>query len=153
MREIQVDKQLVFTHDVRLKKKKTTFAAASMLVRVLTDNGGPKPVGLIARVIEERDHDYVIQFLSVTEERDHGRVVYRYEDGTYEIDDDYVIEYFDDELEAGFIQAADEGWVKESSDSDYVPSDSDDEEDEEEDDDASEDEEYFEEEEDYADVD
>jgi hypothetical protein len=124
-----------------------------MLVRVLTDNGGPKPVGLIARVIEERDTDYVIQFLSVTEERDHGRAVYRYEDGTYEIDDDYVIEYFDDEADAGFRQTIDEGWVKESSDSDYVPSDE--EEEDEEDDECSEDcsdEEFYEEDvEDYND--
>jgi hypothetical protein len=125
-----------------------------MLVRVLTDNGGPKPVGLIAQVIEERETDYVIQFLSVTDERDHGRAVYRYEDGTYEIDDDYVIEYFDDEADAGFRPVADEGWVKESSDSDYVPSDEEEEEEEDEcSDDCSDEEFYEEEQEDYADED
>ena len=116
-----------------------------MIVRVLTDNGGPKPVGLIARVIEERDRDYVILFLSATDERDHGRTVYRYEDSTYTIDDDYVIEYFDDEFEAGFCETMDGGWVKESSDADYVPSDSEDDDEEDEDDDCSDEEEYMEE--------
>jgi len=126
---------------VRLKAKKTTSAAASMIVRVLTDNGGPKPVGLIARVVEERDHDYIILFLTATEDRDRGRTIYRYEESTYTIDDDYVIEYFDDEHEAGFKELSDGGWVKSSSDEDYVPSESDedDEEGETEDEECSED--------------
>lgn len=126
-----------------------------MIVRVLTDNGGPKPVGLIARVVEERDHDYIILFLSATEDRDRGRVVYRYEDSTYTIDDDYVIEYFDDEQEAGFKESSDGGWIKTSSDEDYVPSESEDEEDEEnetENDECSEDE-YIDDEEEYIDDD
>jgi hypothetical protein len=96
-----------------------------MIVRVLTDNGGPRPVGLIARVVEEREHDYIILFLSATEDRDRGRTVYRYEDSTYTIDDDYVIEYFDDENEAGFKETNDGDWIKASSDEDYVPSESD----------------------------
>jgi hypothetical protein len=133
---------------VRLKRKKTTFAVASMIVRVLTDNGGPKPVGLIARVIEERDREYVILFLSATEDHDHGRTVYRYEDSTYTIDDDYVIEYFDDEFEAGFCETNDGGWVKESSDADYFPSESDQDEE-----DFSDEEEYIEEEDDQEYID
>ena len=85
-------------------------------------------------------------------QRDHVRAVYRYEDGTYEIDDDYVIEYFDDEADAGFRQTSDEGWVKESSDSDYVPSDSDEEEEEDECSDDCSDEEFYDEDgEDYND--
>jgi len=118
-----------------------------MIVRVLTDNGGPKPVGLIARVIEERERDYEIVFLSATEDRDKGRVIYRYEDITYTIDDDYVIEYFDDENEAGFCEI-DDGWVKESSDVDYVPSDSDADENEDESEDVDDlsEEEFYEEE-------
>lgn len=122
-----------------------------MIVRVLTDNGGPRPTGLIAKVVEEREHDYVIQFLSVSDDRDHGRAVFRYEEPTYEIDDDYIIEYFDDEFEAGFCPTDDDGWVKESADSDYVPSDSDSGGEEEDEADGDENEEYFEDQEDETD--
>lgn len=119
-----------------------------MLVRVLTDVGGPKPVALIARVVEERDTEYVIQFLSLTEDRDHNRTVYKYEDETYDIDEDYIVEYYDDEYEAGFTNVADDGWVKESADSDYVPSsgeEDDDEEDGEDEEEDDENEEYYDE--------
>lgn len=120
-----------------------------MLVRVLTDNGGPKPVPLLARVVEERDDSYTIVYLSKAEEDEHNRTVYRYEDDHYEIDDDYVIEYLDDEAEAGFERYDDEGgWVKrrrdDTSDDDYEPSGA------EEDDEADDDEESLEDEnEDY----
>jgi len=126
-----------------------------MLVRVLTDTGDPKPSALLAKVIEERENDYVIQFLTRSDDIDHGRTVYRYEDETYVVDDDYIIEYLDDEGDAGFVQTtADIGfWVKKSSDADYEPgsddeNDSDEPYDEEEDD---ENEEYYEEENVYDD--
>jgi hypothetical protein len=124
-----------------------------MIVRVLTDNGGPRPVGLIARVVEERENDYIILFLTAAEDRDRGRTVYRYEDSTYTIDDDYVIEYFDDENEAGFKETNDGGWIKASSDEDYIPSESDVEGESEEDEDCSEDEYIDEDEEEYIDDD
>lgn len=99
-----------------------------MLVRVLTDIGGPKPVPLLARVIEERDNSYAIVYLSATEDKDHGRTIYRYEDDPYEIDDDFVVEYIDDEGQAGFEPAnTSDGWIKQvyDSDDDYEPSDDD----------------------------
>jgi hypothetical protein len=99
-----------------------------MLVRVLTDNGGPKPVPLLARVVEERDNSYTIVYLSPSEEKDHGRTIYRYESDTYDIDDDYVVEYIDDEGQAGFEPAkTTDGWIKHvyDSDDDYEPSDED----------------------------
>ena len=99
-----------------------------MLVRVLTDIGGPKPVPLLARVTEERDNSYTIVYLSPSEDKDHGRTIYRYESDTYDIDDDYVVEYIDDEGQAGFEPAkTTDGWIKQvyDSDDDYEPSDDD----------------------------
>jgi hypothetical protein len=97
-----------------------------MLVRVLTDIGGTKPVPLLARVVEERDNAYTIIYLSASEDKDHGRTIYRYESDTYDIDDDYVVEYLDDEEQAGFEPAnTSDGWIKQvyDSDDDYEPSD------------------------------
>lgn len=96
-----------------------------MLVRVLTDIGGPKPMPLLARVTEERDNSYTIVYLSPSEDKDHGRTIYRYESDPYEIDDDYVVEYLDDEEQAGFEPAnTADGWIKQvyDSDDDYEPS-------------------------------
>ena len=127
-----------------------------MLVRALTDIGGPKPVPLLARVIEERDNGYTIVYLSATEEKDHGRTIYRYEDDPYEIDDDFVVEYLDDEGQAGFKPSeTDAGWIKNvyDSDEDYEPSDEGDSESDDEDDEEPEEEEYDEVEECYEDDD
>lgn len=107
------------------------------LVKVWTDAGGSKPVAMLARVIEERDGLYAVQYFSATEDRDHGRVIYRYEDETYEIDDDSITEYLDsvDESDVGYVKIAEDAWVKDSSESDedYVPSEEEDDEDDEED--------------------
>ena len=125
----------------------------TQLVRVWTDVGTLKPAALLARVIEENDGVYKIQYFSPTEEYDHGRVIYRYEDEIYEIDDESITEYLDsDETDAGYILVSQDAWIKASSDSDedYVPSeeDLDDEEDDEEDeeDDVESQEEYLDEE-------
>jgi hypothetical protein len=116
----------------------------TQLVKVWTDVGGPKPVAMLARVIAERDGIYTVQYFTPSEDRDHGRVIYRYEDETYEIDDDSITEYLDsvDEQDAGYIKVSDDAWVKDSSDSDedYVPSDEDEAEDEDEVEDEGEDE-------------
>jgi hypothetical protein len=127
------------------------------ILRVWTDVGGDKPVSLIARITEEHaDGTYTIQYLSPTDDRDHGRVIYRYEDETYQIDDESVTEYMntDDETTLGFVLVGPGDLVRESADSDdedYVPSDEDeDDEDEEEgcedeeDDEDLEDDEYIE---------
>jgi hypothetical protein len=65
-----------------------------------------------------------IQYLSATDEHDHGRVIYKYEEQTYEVDDDSITEYTGetDETEIGFVKVND-GFVRYESDSDYVPSD------------------------------
>ena len=123
------------------------------ILRVWTDVGADKHVSLLARITEEHaDGTYTIQYISPSDDRDRGRVIYRYEVETYQIDDESVTEYMntDDETAIGFILVAPGDFVRESADSDdedYVPSDEDDEsegdEDEEDDDeDAPEEEEY-----------
>jgi hypothetical protein len=118
------------------------------LVKVWTDIGGPKPVAILARITEKIDSVYKIQYFSPTEDRDHGRVVYRYEDDVYDIDDDSITEYLDsmNESDIGYIQVSDNGWVRDTSDSDddYLPS-------EEEDDPESDEESYEDEAEDFVD--
>jgi hypothetical protein len=131
------------------------------LVRVWTDVGSEKNVSLVARIIETNGPIFTIQFLSPTETKDkHGCTIYKYEDETYQIDDDSITHYLDtsDEGDIGFVSIGEDEWIRTSdeSDEDYIPSeeDSDDEEDEEDDD--VEDEEEFEEDEvedDYGDGD
>jgi hypothetical protein len=90
------------------------------LVRVWTDVGARKPAALLAKIIEKDGVILTIKYLSESRV-DH---IWRYEDDTYEIDDDSVAEYLgtDSEIELGFIQRED-GFVKIDSDEDYVPSD------------------------------
>lgn len=94
-----------------------------MLVKVWTE----LPTGnksLLAKIIDTNDTIMTIQYLSPTDDRDHGRIVYKYEDQTYDIDDDYITEYIGstDETDVGFFKV-DDGFVRYESDSDYVPSD------------------------------
>jgi hypothetical protein len=98
------------------------------LVRVWTDVGARKPAALLAKIIEKDGVILTIKYLSESSV-DH---IWRYEDDTYEIDDDSVAEYLntDSELEIGFIQRED-GFVRIDSDEDYVPSDEDSDSDEE----------------------
>lgn len=129
------------------------------LVRVWTDIGLEKNVSLVARIIHSEGEIFTIKFLSPTEEKDkHGRIVYRYEDETYDIDDDSITHYLDTDIEEdiGFKQYDETGWIRldDDSDEDYVPSESEedeDEEDEEEIDEDIDDEEDDYEEDDYED--
>jgi hypothetical protein len=131
-----------------------------MIVRVWTDIGTGKNVSLVARIIDTKGAIFTIQYLSPTEDKDkHGCTIYRYEEETYEIDDDSITHYLDtdDETEVGFKQTDCGGWIRvdEESDDDYVPSEDeeDDEEDEEDEDDDIEDEDDIDdyEEDDYGD--
>lgn len=92
------------------------------LVRVWTDVGARKPAALLAKIIEKDGVILTIKYLSESSV-DH---IWRYEDDTYEIDDDSVAEYLntDSELELGFVPRED-GFVRVDSDEDYVPSDED----------------------------
>ena len=113
------------------------------LVRVWTDVGSDKNVSLVARIIETNGPIFTIQFLSPTETKDkHGSTIYKYEDETYQIEDDSITHYLDtsDEIDIGFVAVGDGEWIRTSdeSDEDYVPSEEDDD-DEDEDDDEEED--------------
>jgi len=95
-----------------------------MLVKVWTELPSGKNKSLLAKIIETKDNIMTIQYLSATDEHDHGRVIYKYEEQTYEVDDDSITEYTGetDETEIGFVKVND-GFVRYESDSDYVPSD------------------------------
>ena len=116
-------------------------AQVGSLVRVWTDVGARKPAALLAKVFEKDGVILTIRYLS--ESDDH---IWRYEEDTYEIDDDAIAEYIPaaSEEEIGFVQH-DDGFIKVDSDEDYVPSDeeesSDPDEDEDEDEEDEEDEE------------
>ena len=99
------------------------------LVRVWTDTGNKKPSALLAKVVENKAPNYVIRYLSKTDEEYKGCTVWRYEDETYEIDDDSISEWLetDDELEVGLKSIGDEAFIFYDSDTDYVPSDEDEE--------------------------
>lgn len=90
-----------------------------MILKVYTDVGEDKPVAMYAKVCEKNGDIYTIKYLSPTRDRESGKVVYRYEEETYEITDDSIMEYIPgDELNIGFVESID-GYVKDDSDSDY----------------------------------
>jgi len=120
------------------------------LVKVWTDVGGKKPVALLAKIIERDGVILTIKYLTAGKDQ-----IWRYEQDTYEIEDESIAEYLktDDETKIGFIASGD-GFIEEeiNSDDDYEPdeeeSDDDDEFTEDEDDDDEQQEEEFGEEDD-----
>ena len=94
------------------------------LVRVWTDIGSRKPVPLLAKIVEENGVIFTIRYLSESDDK-----IWRYEDDTYEIDNDSIAEYLktDDETDVGFKRIED-GFVKVDLDEDYLPSEGEDEE-------------------------
>jgi hypothetical protein len=127
------------------------------LVRVWTDVGSDKNVSLVARIIETNGPIFTIQFLSPTENKDkHGCTIYKYEDETYQIDDDSITHYLDtsNEDDIGFVSVGEGEWIRtgDDSDEDYIPSEEDDDDDEEnEEDDDIEEEDDFEDDDDVED--
>ena len=97
------------------------------LVRVWTDVGSRKPVPLLAKIVEENGVIFTIRYLSESDDK-----IWRYEEDTYEVDDESIAEYLktSDEHDVGF-RPQDDGFIKVESDDDYVPSDEDEDEDEE----------------------
>jgi hypothetical protein len=124
------------------------------LVRVWTNVGQKKPKALLAKIFSSAEGPvYTIRYLSAdSEEDDHGRVIHKYEDESYEVDDDSVAEWLglDDETEIGFTSVGEGAWVKGDPDSDYVPESSEDETDSDEDDPTDDEAEEVDDEEDYG---
>ena len=89
------------------------------LVKVWTDLGGRTPVALLAKIIEKDGVILTIKYLTAGNDG-----IWRYEDDTYEVDDDSIAEYLntDDETQIGF-RVSDDGFVKDAelSDEDYEP--------------------------------
>ena len=105
------------------------------LVKVWTDVGTRKPAALLARIIEKDGVILTIKYLSEGPDR-----VWRYEDDTYDIDDDSVAEYLKTDLEEDIgFRPYDDGFLKIDSDDDYIPSSEDDEDDDDDDDDDEDD--------------
>jgi hypothetical protein len=101
------------------------------LVKVWTDVGGKKPNALLAKIVEKDGVIFTIKYLTADKDN-----IWRYEDETYDVDDDSIAEYLktDDETTLGF-RKLDDGFIQDvESDEDYEP------EDEEEDDDEDDDE-------------
>ena len=120
------------------------------LVRVWTDIGARKPVPLLAKIVERDGVVFTIKYLSESDDK-----IWRYDEDTYEIDDQSIAEYLktDDETQAGFKHFED-GFIKTDSDDDYIPSEEDDEtEDEDEDEEDEEEETEDEESEEFLDED
>jgi len=88
------------------------------LVRVWTDVGARKPVPLLAKIEEIDGVIFTIRYLSETEDR-----VWRFEDDTYEIDDESIAEYMNTTRpeDVGFAPVGDDGFVRVDTDDDYVP--------------------------------
>jgi len=112
---------------VLLIKKFYTDSPVMSLVRVWTDIGTGKNVSLVARIIETDGPVFTIQFLSPTENKDkHGCTIYKYEEDTYQIEDDSITHYLEteDETDVGFKCIGEGEWIRtgEDSDEDYIPS-------------------------------
>jgi hypothetical protein len=93
------------------------------LVRVWTDVGARKPVALLAKIVERDGVIFTIRYLTESDDK-----IWRYEEDTYEIDDDSIAENLGtaSEEDIGF-RPVEDGFVKADSDEDYVPSSEDDE--------------------------
>ena len=92
------------------------------LIRVWTDVGARKPVPLLAKIVDRDGPIFTIRYLSESDDK-----IWRYEEDTYEIDEDSISEHLGTSLEndIGF-QEHEDGFIKAESDDDYMPSSEDD---------------------------
>ena len=125
----------------------SSLAFPGSLVRVWTDIGARKPIPLLAKIVEQNGVIFTIRYLSESDDK-----IWRYEEDTYEVDDESIAEYLktNDECDVGFAPL-DDGFVKVDTDDDYVPSEEDEDEDEDESDLFTSDEEDEDDEEEYED--
>lgn len=98
-----------------------------MILKVYTDIGKTRPVAMYAKVVEKlKKGKYRIKYLSPTTQSYEGKIIYKYEEDTYDIDDDSIMEYIkQDEEYIGYMSVDDIGFVRMESDSDYEESESD----------------------------
>jgi len=93
------------------------------IVDVLNEIDNGRTVDLVAKIVGETDKTFTVRYLSPTKKLHGDQVIYKYEDTTYEIDKDCVSGYYDstNEEDAGFLKI-EGGWIQETEDSDYTPS-------------------------------
>lgn len=94
-------------------------------LRVYTDTGAPRPVILYAKIVNENEKTYDIQYFSPMK-KVNGQTIYNYESLIYTIDDESIVESLqgEDERCIGY-QKTQDGWVRlDENDPDYEPSES-----------------------------
>jgi hypothetical protein len=94
-------------------------------LRVYTDTGAPRPMILYAKIVNENEKTYDIQYFSPMK-KVNGQTIYNYETVLYTIDDESVVECLqgEDERVIGY-QKTQDGWVRlDENDPDYEPSES-----------------------------
>jgi hypothetical protein len=86
------------------------------MLRVWTDIGAKRPVPLLAKIVEQKDSIFIIRYLSESDDK-----IWRYEEETYEIDEDSIEEDFCTTLETdiGFKVASEDGFIKIGDEPDY----------------------------------
>ena len=128
-------------------------------VKVWTELSDGKFQSLPAKIVSEREKEFTIKYLSATEKKTplNNKRIYEYEEDTYDVTEDSIIEHLSSELDLGFEEFSPGQFIRhrimysdddDEEDSDYVPSSSssDDDEEEDSDEDLSEtddDEEYY----------
>lgn len=129
-------------------------------LKVWTELDDGKFRSLPAKVVSQNGKFFTIQYLSPTSKKtSNNKRIFNYEEDTYQITDESIVQQVDSELTLGFEETSPGDFIKfdmreeDSSDEDYVPSSSDDDDDEDssdDDDEFSEEEESFQEEEEYS---
>jgi hypothetical protein len=116
---------------VRQNPVKQKDISKYMLVKVWTELSTGRYATLVAKIFDQKDDIMKIRYLSPTSKYINGYKIFKYEDELYEIDDESVVEYLDDfdETDLGYKPIDDGGFIKQDSDSDYVPTESSDDDD------------------------
>jgi hypothetical protein len=82
------------------------------MIKVWTDIGKKKPVPLLAKIQDQKGPIFIIRYLQESDDK-----IWRYEDDTYEIDEDSIDEYLcTDEIDLGFKIMGD-GFIQEGDES------------------------------------
>jgi len=78
------------------------------MIKVWTDIGARKPVPLVAKIVETKGSIFIIRYLQECDDK-----IWRYEDETYEIDEDSIQEDLDTCLETDIgFRALGDGFIQ-----------------------------------------
>lgn len=101
-------------------------------VKVWTELSDGKFQSLPAKIVSERDKEFTIKYLSATEKKTplNNKRIYEYEEETYDVTEDSIIEHLSSELDLGFEEFSEGQFIRhrimysddDDEDSDYVPS-------------------------------